>query len=93
VKSRIEKPAGGFHIKLFKIKNIKKNMKYNFFERKEVTLAFAIIALIFSFFFLDANFTGNIITNKLNPITPLSLVSLLLIVCSAVLIAYSVKKR
>jgi len=68
-------------------------MKENFFTRKEIVLLFAVIALVFSFLFLDANFTGSIIIDKPSPITPLSLISLLLIACSAILIAYSVKKR
>ncbi len=83
-----------FHsIKLFKIKNIKKKMENNFLIKKEITWAFAIIAVISGFWFLDSGFTGNAIVNKQIPVSFLSLIGLLLVACSAILIAYSVKKR
>ena len=91
-----EKPAGGFHIhniKLFKMKKAKKNMKETFFSRKGVTWVFAAVALAFGFWFIDSSFTGNAVVNNQVPISFLSIIGLLLIVCSAVLISYSVKKK
>lgn len=75
------------------MRKTKKNMKNNFFDKKGVTWTFAVIALFLGFWFLDSSFTGNAIVNKQVPINLLSLIGLLLIVCSAILISYSVKKR
>jgi len=68
-------------------------MKKNFFERKGVTWIFAAIALISGFIFLDSSVTGNVIVNKQSPVSALSLIGLLLILCSTVLITYSLKKK
>lgn len=81
------------NIKLFKMKKAKKNMKEKFFVKKGVIWMFAAIALFFGFWFLDSSFTGNAVVNKQVPVSLLSLIGLLLIVCSAVLISYSVKKK
>jgi hypothetical protein len=71
----------------------KKNMKNNFFNKKGVTWMFAIISLVFGFWFLDSNLTGNTIVNQQVPINLVSLIGLLLVACSAILISYSVKNR
>jgi hypothetical protein len=68
-------------------------MKEKFFSKKAVTWVFAAVSLAFGFWFLDSNFTGNAIVNNQVPISILSLIGLLLIVCSAILISYSVKKK
>lgn len=68
-------------------------MKEKFFARKSVTWVFAIIAAFSGFLFLDAVPTGNIIVNRQNPVSVLSIIGLLLIACSAVLIVYSAKKK
>ena len=68
-------------------------MKGNFFTRKSVTWVFAIMAVISGFIFLDSNPTGNVILNKQGSISLLSIIGLLLIACSAILIAYSAKKK
>jgi len=68
-------------------------MKENFLTKKSVSWAFAIIAVISGFLFLDSNSTGNVILNKQTPVSLLSIIGLLLIACSAILIAYSVKKK
>jgi hypothetical protein len=68
-------------------------MKKKFFERKGITWAFAIIALIFGFMFLDSGFTGNVIVNKQSTINFISIIGLLLIACSTILIAYSVRRK
>ncbi len=61
--------------------------------RKGVTWIFATVAAISGFLFLDSSPTGNVIMNKQNPVSIVSMIGLLLIACSAVLIAYSVKKK
>ncbi len=68
-------------------------MKENFFAKKSITWSFAIIAVISGFLFLDSNPTGNVILNKQNPVSLLSIIGLLLIASSAILITYSVKKK
>ena len=68
-------------------------MKTKFFEKREVSWVFATIALIFGFLFINSNPTGNVIVNKQSPVSFVSIIGLLLLVCSTVLIAYSVKKK
>ncbi len=65
----------------------------NILIKKGVTWVFAIIAVAAGFMFLDSSFTGNVIVNKQDSVSLVSLIGLLLLVCSAVLIAYSVKKK
>lgn len=64
-----------------------------FFEKKEITWTFAIISIISGFFFLDSSLTGNIILNRQNSANFISIIGLLLILCSIVLIVYSIKKK
>lgn len=68
-------------------------MEKKLFERKWITWTFAIIALFSGFMFLDSGFTGNVIINKQSAISLVSVIGLLLIACSTILIAYSVKKK
>lgn len=67
-------------------------MKKDFFEKRSVTLTFAIIAVLGSFIFLDKKITGNAILNN-NFINPLSIISALLIVCAIILALYSLNKK
>jgi membrane-anchored glycerophosphoryl diester phosphodiesterase (GDPDase) len=68
-------------------------MKKKFFERKGVTWVFSAIALVSGVVFLDSNATGNVIVNRQNPVSVISLLGLLLILCSVILITYSAKKK
>ena len=68
-------------------------MKGKFFTKKGVTWTFAAIAVVSGFLFLDSTPTGNVIVNKQNSISLLSIIGLVLIACSAILIAYSAKKK
>ena len=72
-------------------------MKNNFWSRlktKRSTITFALIALIGGFLFLNqSNVTGNIILSKENPINIISVIGLLLILCSVVLSLYSIKRK
>jgi hypothetical protein len=72
---------------------MKKNKhRANFFEKRPVTISFAAIALLFGFFFLDSGITGNAVLNKQIPVNLVSIAGLLLILCSVILVAYSLKK-
>jgi len=63
-------------------------------KAKRSTTIFALIALIGGFLFLNqSNVTGNIILSKENPINIISIIGLLLILCSVILSLYSIKKR
>lgn len=68
-------------------------MEKKFFAIKGVTWFFGIIAIIAGFIFLDSSVTGNAIANNPSSVNLLSLIGLVLVVCSAVLISYSVRKR
>lgn len=72
--------------------------KKSFFERKSVVAAFGVIALFAGFFFLNVGFlnlglTGNVINSEYVSVNFLSVIGLLLIVCAAVLIIYSIVKE
>lgn len=66
--------------------------KQDWFKQKKVTACFAIIALAAGFLFLNRSITGNIISTG-HSYNPVSLIGLLLIMCSIILGAYSLKKR
>ena len=67
--------------------------KTNFLTRKRTTTFFAIISLIGGLSFLNKNITGNIILSKAYSFDLISLIGLLLILCSVILGAYSLKKK
>ena len=67
--------------------------KENILKTKKVATIFAITALISGFLFLSPSITGGVILEKSNSFSPLSLIGLLLIGCSIVLAAYSLKKK
>lgn len=76
------------------MQNDEKNMKEgSFLKKKLVIYGFAIISLFGGFLFLNKSITGNVILNKQHEINLISLIGILLIVCAAVLFAYSIKKR
>ncbi len=72
---------------------MKYKTKESFFKKKFVTFAFALISLLGGFLFLNSNITGNVIVIRPYPVSIVSLVGLLLILCSAILFAYSIKKK
>ncbi len=67
--------------------------KKPFLKRKAVTVAFSILSLVAGFGFLNSSITGGVVMNNTVSVSPLSFVSLLLFLCSAVLIVYSLKKE
>lgn len=82
------------NLKLFKKQFIKKPMeKENFFKKPLPAGIIGIIALIGGFYFLGNSMTGRVITEHNLNFSLLSIIGLLLIICSFILIIYSVKKR
>jgi len=72
---------------------MKKIKKFSdWFKAKKITASFALISFIGGFLFLNHSITGNIILNNKNSFNIVSLIGLLLILCSVILIAYSIKK-
>jgi hypothetical protein len=66
--------------------------KENFFKRKPTVAVFALIAFLGGVFFLDKRMTGNIIINKYQPFNAVSIIGMLLILCSIILVGYYVHK-
>ena len=64
----------------------------SFFKRKKVTAFFAIIALIGGIFFTRTEITGKVVFFENTNINPFSTIGILLLICSLVLAAYSLKK-
>ena len=62
-------------------------------KQKKIAAVFAFLTFIVGFLFLDINSTGNVILNGTPFFDVGSMVGLLLIVCSAVLTIYAVRKR
>ncbi|MFH1365123.1 MAG: hypothetical protein ABIH28_00885 [archaeon] len=65
----------------------------NFLTSKKTTAFFAIISLIGGFSFLNKNITGKIILEDAFSFDLISLIGLLLILCSIILGVYSLKKK
>jgi len=68
-------------------------METNWLKTKKATTIFAIVALIGGFSFIAQNTTGKVIFEGNSTISTLTIIGLLLIGCSVVLAAYSLKKR
>ncbi|MBA7594181.1 hypothetical protein ES703_01120 [subsurface metagenome] len=66
--------------------------KVKWFKAKSVAAVFAAVAFITGFLFLDKGITGNVILDNSYPIDFISLIGLLLILCSAILAVYILKK-
>jgi hypothetical protein len=62
-------------------------------KKKKVTAGFAIIALAGGFLFLNGGVTGNIVINNRGSFELLSLIGLLLILCSVVLAVYTLSSK
>jgi len=67
--------------------------KTNFLTKKRTTTFFAIISLIGGISFLNKNITGKIILEDAFSFDLISLIGLLLILCSIILGVYSLKKK
>ena len=65
----------------------------SFLNMKKISAVVAVAALGAGFFFLDRGTTGNVVLNGSVPIVDaMSVVGLALVLCSAILAFYSVKK-
>lgn len=72
---------------------MKQNKEENFLKKKSVIASFAVIALAGGFLFINKDITGNIILSSKYSFNLLSIIGLLLIVCSVILGAYSIWKK
>jgi len=70
-------------------------MKNNWFKEKKVTITFAAVAFFTGFLFVDrGSISGNVIVDNTPFLSStVSLVGLLLVLCSAILVAYTIRKR
>ena len=66
--------------------------KENWFKQKKITGTFGLVALATGFLLLNKGITGYATSEIQNTSNPLSLIGLLLILCSGILAAYSIKK-
>ena len=67
--------------------------KDNFFKKRIVTGAFSIIALTAGFSFMDMGITGKVVAGNASYMHPVSLIGMILILCSIFLAIYTVKKK
>ncbi len=67
--------------------------KLNWFKPKRVAAVFAAVSFVIGFLFLDKGITGNVILDNKYPVDFISLIGLLLILCSAILAVYLIKKQ
>tara|TARA_Y100000310_G_C20435589_1_gene693577 strand:- start:575 stop:787 length:213 start_codon:yes stop_codon:yes gene_type:complete len=66
---------------------------FSWFKTRQATSIFAIGSLVSGFLFISQNITGNAIINNSSSFNVLSLIGLLLILCSVILGVYSIRKR
>ena len=66
--------------------------KAKWFKTKSVAAVFAVVAFVVGFSFLDGGSTGNVILDNHYPVDFVSIIGLLLILCSAILAVYILKK-
>jgi hypothetical protein len=76
--------------------------KQDFFLKRSVIATLGIIALLGGFVFINSGFltgffvsspTGNFVVSEFQPFSILSILGMLLILCSAILIVYSIVKK
>ena len=65
----------------------------DWFKSRKATAGFALAALIVGFLFLNHSLTGNVILSDKYSFSFVSLIGLVLVGCSLVLAAYSVKNK
>ncbi len=66
--------------------------KLKWFKTKKVAAVFAAVAFFIGFLFLDKGIIGNVILENNSPVDFISLIGLLLVLCSAILAVYIIKK-
>jgi len=67
--------------------------KLKWFKTKKIAAVFAAVAFVIGFLFLDKGITGNVILDNKYPVDVISLIGLLLILCSVILAVYLIKKE
>ena len=70
-------------------------MENSWFKNKGVTAIFAVVAFFVGFLFVDrGSISGNIILGESNySVSIISMIGLLLVLCSAILAAYTIRKK
>ena len=67
--------------------------KVKWFKTKGVAAVFAVVAFVVGFLFLDrGGFTGNVILDNHYPVDVMSIIGLLLVLCSVVLAVWLARK-
>jgi hypothetical protein len=66
--------------------------KLKWFKTKKVAAVFATVSFVIGFLFLDKGITGNVILDNQYPVDFISLIGLLLVLCSAILAVYIIKR-
>ena len=66
--------------------------KVKWFKTKSLAAVFAAVAFFGGFLFLDKGVTGNVILENHYPVDFVSLIGLLLVLCSAILAVYIIKR-
>jgi hypothetical protein len=67
--------------------------KVKWFKTKKVAAVFAAVSFVIGFLFLDKGITGNVILDNQYPVDFISLIGLLLVLCSAILAVYIIKRQ
>jgi len=71
----------------------KKDMeKTSWLQTKKVAAVFALTSFITGFLFLNKGITGNVILDNKYPFDIISFIGLMLVLCSAILVVYIIKK-
>jgi hypothetical protein len=69
-------------------------MENSWLKKKEVAATFAAVAFFAGFLFVDrGSISGNVILDGSYSVSAVSVIGLLLILCSAILTFYSIRKR
>ncbi|MBM3228304.1 hypothetical protein FJZ20_00225 [Candidatus Pacearchaeota archaeon] len=66
--------------------------KPGWLKTKKIAGIFALLSFVTGFLFLNSSITGNVILDNKYPFDVISFIGLLLVLCSALLVAYILKK-
>ncbi len=66
--------------------------KVKWFKMKGVAAVFAVVAFVAGFLLIDGGATGNVILDNHYPVDVISIIGLLLVLCSVVLAVYITRK-
>ena len=80
--------------KKYKGKNTINIMKNSWFNGKKVAATFAVVAFFTGFLFVDrGSISGNVIVDGTPQFNVVSMIGLLLVLCSVILAAYTIRKK